>query len=384
MKNPAFIIDLSKLEENLKTLAKLKQQADCQIVLALKAYALWHTFPLIGQYLDGCCASGLHEARLSHQEMKKATLTYSPAYLPEEITELMEISTHLDFNSIQQWKNYRKQALAHPRHKAGDLHYGLRINPQYSTTSTEKYDPCSKNSRLGIISEELKDQDLTGISGLHFHTLCEQYTEDLEKTLEVVEQRFGFLLKRKEIRWLNMGGGHWITKPDYDRNKLITLIKKIKTAYDLEEIWLEPGEAVAIHTGILTTKVLDIVKTSNGSKAAILNVSATAHMPDTLEMPYRPDLFIKKGKPAGEAHKKNHNYIIGGPTCLAGDTLGIYSFDEELKIGDELYFDDMAHYTMVKTTTFNGVQHPSIYLKKDEHHKLVREFNYTDFKNRLG
>lgn len=381
--SPAYIIDLEKLEQNLKILQHVKEQAECHIVLALKAYSLWHTFPLIGQYLDGCCASGLHEAMLSHEHMQKHTLTYSPAYKEAEIEQLMDISSHLDFNSANQWEQFKQLALNHSRYQSGNLKYGLRINPEHSTGSTEKYDPCSPYSRLGMTREAINETDLTGISGLHFHALCEQYTDDLESTLEAIDHRFGHILKRKEITWLNMGGGHWITKPDYDTDKLVELIQQTKERYDLEAVWLEPGEAVAIHTGVLSSTVLDIVKNGE-NKIAIVDVSATAHMPDTLEMPYRPDIFNAAGELAGEAGEKTYNYHIGGTTCLAGDTLGAYSFDRELKTGDKLIFDDMAHYTMVKTTTFNGVPHPAIYTKRGEEYTLLRAFSYDDFKSRLG
>ena len=381
---PAFVIDLDKLEENLRVLHEVKKQADCHIVLALKAFSLWHTFPLIAQYLDGCCASGLHEALLSHEQMGKHTLTYSPAYKQEELTQLLEFSSHIDFNSASQWQRFQQQCLEHPRYQAGSLKFGLRINPEHSTGSTPQYDPCGPASRLGATKKSIRNLDLTGISGLHFHTLCEQYTDDLETTLEAIDHRFGDILSKPEITWLNLGGGHWITKPDYDCEKLISLLKRVKQRYNLKDIWLEPGEAIAIHTGTLETTVLDILE--NGSaKIAILDISATAHMPDTLEMPYRPDIIDpRNGSVAGNDGDKSHTYHLGGPTCLAGDTLGPYSFDRELAIGDRLTFDDMAHYTMVKTTTFNGVPHPSIVLKKDNTLTSVREFNYEDFKSRLG
>lgn len=380
---PAFVVDLEKLEANLKVLAELKQRAHCKIVLALKAYSLWHTFPLIGTYLDGCCASGLHEALLSEQEMGKHTLAYSPAYKEHELDALMAFATHIDFNSINQWERFKGKALTHPRYISGELKLGLRINPEHSTGSTSKYDPCSPTSRLGATKKSIRGADLTGISGLHFHTLCEQYTDDLESTLEAIDHRFGDILNKKEVTWLNMGGGHWITKPDYDTDKLVELISRVRERYELKDIWLEPGEAVAIHSGTLVSTVLDIVENGT-SKIAIMDVSATAHMPDTLEMPYRPDIITSEGILAGAEDDSPHNYYIGGPTCLAGDMLEKYSFAKPLEIGDTLTFDDMAHYTMVKTTTFNGVPHPSIILKQGNSYKTVREFHYDDFKNRLG
>ena len=380
---PVFIVDLDKLESNLVILKQVRDAAECHIVLALKAFSLWHTFPLIGKYLDGCCASGLHEAMLSHQHMGKHTLSYSPAYKEDELDQLLNISSHINFNSASQWAQFRDKSLRHPRYLSGDLKFGIRINPEHSTGSTPKYDPCSPSSRLGATKKSIRGLDLTGISGLHFHTLCEQYTDDLESTLEAIDHRFGDILTRPEITWLNMGGGHWITKPNYDRVKLVKIIKRIKERYGIADIWLEPGEAVVIHTGVLESTVLDIVENGK-NKIAILDVSATAHMPDTLEMPYRPDILTADGSPAAEQGVHPHNYTIGGPSCLAGDYLTGYSFPKELSIGDRLTFDDMAHYTMVKTTTFNGVPLPSIALKRGEETTVVREFSYNDFKGRLG
>jgi len=382
--SPSFIVDLEKLEANLRVLAEVKQAADCNIVLALKGFALWHTFPLVGKHLDGCCASGIWEAKLSHEHMGKHTLTYSPAYKPAEINELLEFTSHIDFNSITQWYTFREQVTSHPRFLSSELKCGIRINPEHSTGETPAYDPCGPCSRLGATAATLTDADLTGISGLHFHTLCEQYTGDLATTLEAIDEKFGDLLRRPEITWLNMGGGHWITKPDYDRKHLIKLIQETRELYDLTDIWLEPGEAVAIHTGVLKSTVIDIVE--NGPhQIAILDVSATAHMPDTLEMPYRPDLLTADGSIAGQPNEFQHTYIIGGPTCLAGDSVGTYSFTDPLSIGDELFFDDMTHYTMVKTTTFNGVPHPAIVTTDSTgNEQVLREFTYQDFKNRLG
>ncbi len=386
IETPAFVIDLEKLESNLATLAKVKQEAECHIVLALKAFSLWHTFPLIGEYLDGCCASGIYEAQLSHQKMGKHTLVYSPAYKENELLQLLEFATHIDFNSINQWNTFKHQALSHTRYLNGELKFGLRINPEHSTGKTSKYDPCSPSSRLGITFENIQGEDLTGISGLHFHTLCEQYTDDLQSTLDAIDDTFGNLLKSKQITWLNMGGGHWITKPDYNVDKLVSIIKQTRKRYDLIDIWLEPGEAVAIHTGTLESTVIDIVK--NGDKSiAIVDVSATAHMPDTLEMPYRPDIIHHSGSCStigGLENQHKHNYLIGSTTCLAGDMLDTYSFPTPLALGDRLTFDDMAHYTMVKTTMFNGVEHPSIILKEKNAYKIVKEFDYTDFLSRLG
>jgi len=382
--SPAYIIDESKLIQNLEILGDIKKKSGCKIVLALKSYSLFHTFPLIAKYLDGCCVSGLWEATLAHKYFKKHILTYSPAYTPQELTELLDISTHLDFNSTSQWLRYREIATNHPRFKSGELKCGIRINPEHSTGETPLYDPCSPGSRLGATIDTLKNIDLTGITGIHFHTLCEQFTEDLETTLQAIDKKFGHILQRPEITWINMGGGHWITKPNYDRNQLINLIKSTKQKYNLTDIWLEPGEAIVIHTGTLRTTVLDILE-NKSQKIAILDTSATGHMPDVLEMPYRPDLLDQSGNPTNQPNQLPYTYKLGCPTCLAGDVIGDYSFQKPLQIGDQITFQDMAHYTMVKTTTFNGVPHPAIVLKKtDGSHQILREFTYQDFESRLG
>lgn len=382
MNTPRYIIDLQALRKNLEILADVKREANCNIVLALKAFALWKTFPLIANYLDGCCASGLWEASLSHQEMGKHTLTYSPAYKESEVKELLEISTHIDFNSPNQWLRYRELVTTHPRFQSGKVKCGIRLNPEHSTGDSPIYDPCAAGSRLGATAQSLQGIDLTGITGFHIHTLCEQDSNDLESTLDALDQKFGTLLRRPEITWLNLGGGHWITKPNYDREHLVQLIKQTRARYNLMEIWLEPGEAVSIHTGILEASVIDLIE-NNGLQIAILDVSATCHMPDVLEMPYRPDVFAPDGQPANPTGK--HLYRLGGPSCLAGDVIGDYAFTAPLKIGDTLTFDDMAHYTMVKTTTFNGVPHPAIALKHlDGQIETVKTFSYDDFKGRLG
>ena len=382
--SPCFVVDLAKLRRNLHILDAVQKASGCHIVLALKAFSMWSVAPVIREYLAGCCASGIWEARLAREEFGGEVLTYSPAYKEDEITALLEITDHLDFNSLSQWHRYSAKILSHPRHQAGQLRCGLRINPECSTGHTAIYDPCVAGSRLGITASQLEGADLTGISGLHFHTLCEQGAEDLETTLAAVEEKFGALLARPEITWLNMGGGHWITKPEYNRELLISLIQKIRARYGVQ-VYLEPGEAVAIHTGVLRATVVDIVH--NAMDIAILDVSATAHMPDVLEMPYRPDIIGPDGKTlARAAGFAQHTYRLGGPTCLAGDVIGDYSFDEPLSVGDVLTFDDMAHYTMVKTTTFNGVRHPAIATLDSETGEitLMREFHYEDYRNRLS
>jgi carboxynorspermidine decarboxylase len=395
-----FLISLPALQRNTRILREVKEAADCHLVLALKGFSCWKTFPAIRDDLDGCCASGLWEARLAHETFGKHVITYSPAYNEAEIRALLEFTDHLDFNSLSQWYRFREIIFAHPRFLSGKMLCGLRINPQCSTGETALYDPCVAGSRLGITADQLVGADLTGLSGLHFHTLCEQNSDDLETTLAAVDEKFGHLLRSPQFTYLNMGGGHWITKPFYDRERLIRLVKETQARYQVD-VWLEPGEAVAIHTGVLRATVMDVFH-SAGHNLAILDVSATAHMPDVLEMPYRPDVFLVDDSPslcdtlpavtlvgenyhlAGEAGTQAQTYRIGGPTCLAGDVTGDFSFPRELRVGDILVFDDMAHYTMVKTTMFNGVPHPAIrLLHEDGTIETLREFHYEDFRDRL-
>jgi carboxynorspermidine decarboxylase len=396
-----FLISIAALKRNTQILHEVKKAAGCHLVLALKGFSCWKSFPYIREDLDGCCASGLWEAMLARDYFKKHIITYSPGYNEDEIRQLLEFTHHLDFNSLTQWYRFREIIMKHPRFINGELLCGLRINPQHSTGCTPMYDPCVAGSRLGITADQLINADLTGISGLHFHTLCEQNSDDLESTLEAVHQKFGYLLSSPQFTYLNMGGGHWITKPFYDRKLLTNLVKKTQSRYDLE-VWLEPGEAIAIHSGVLRATVLDVFQ-SSGQNLLILDVSATAHMPDVIEMPYRPDIFLVDStlptinkKPAvilpdehyhlaNEALTSGHVYRIGGPTCLAGDSIGEYSFHRPIVTGDILVFDDMAHYTMVKTTMFNGVPHPKIcLLHEDGNIETLREFGYEDFRDRLS
>ena len=396
-----FLISLPALQRNTRLLRQVKEAAGCQLVLALKGFSCWKTFPYFREDLDGCCASGLWEARLAHETFGKHVITYSPAYDEKEIAELLEFTDHLDFNSLSQWYRFRDQIMQHPRFIDGKVLCGLRINPQCSTGETALYDPCVAGSRLGITADQLHGVDLTGLSGLHFHTLCEQNSDDLETTLAAVDEKFGHLLRSNQFTYLNMGGGHWITKPFYDRDRLIRLVQATRERYQVD-VWLEPGEAIAIHTGVLRATVMDVFE-SAGHRLAILDISATAHMPDVLEMPYRPDVFLVDAtipststqQPAvtiegetyhlaGDAGESPHTYRLGGPTCLAGDVTGDFSFPRELRIGDVLVFDDMAHYTMVKTTMFNGVPHPAIALQhEDGRIETLREFRYEDFRDRL-
>ena len=393
-----FVISIAALKRNAAILREVKEAAGCRLVLALKGFSCWKAFPYLRDDLDGCCASGLWEARLARDHFKKHVVTYSPAYDEEDIAALCEFTHHLDFNSLSQWFRFREQIKAHPRFKSGVLHCGLRVNPECSTGHTPIYDPCVAGSRLGITADQLVGADLSGLSGLHFHTLCEQNSDDLEKTLAAVDEKFGHLLRSPQFTYLNMGGGHWITKPFYDRERLIRNVREAREKFGVE-VWLEPGEAIAIHTGVLRATVMDVFE-SAGHKLAILSVSATAHMPDVMEMPYRPDVFLvdpapsNDAKPAvvfeGETYLAAGNsqspfiYRLGGPTCLAGDVVGDFSFPRALKVGDTLVFDDMAHYTMVKTTMFNGVKHPPIALQhEDGKLEIIREFGYADFRDRL-
>ncbi len=395
-----FLISIAALKRNTAILRETANAAGCKVVLALKGFSCWKAFPYISDDLDGCCASGLWEALLAKDHFKKHVITYSPAYDEGEITELLEFTDHLDFNSLSQWFRFREMIFAHPRFISGGIKCGLRINPEHSTGETPIYDPCVPGSRLGITADQLEGADLTGLSGLHFHTLCEQNSPDLESTLKAVDEKFGHLLRSGQFTYLNMGGGHWITKPFYDRELLIRLVKEARENYGVE-VWLEPGEAVAIHTGVLRAEVMDVFE-SAGHKLAILSISATAHMPDVIEMPYRPDVFLvgrnadfSPQQPAvileDETYhlatdiSSEHTYRLGGPTCLAGDVVGDYTFPRPLAVGDILVFDDMAHYTMVKTTTFNGVKHPPIaLLQNDGTVETIREFDYTDFRDRLS
>lgn len=395
-----FVISIAALKRNTAILREVKEAAGCKLVLALKGFSCWKAFPYISEDLDGCCASGLWEGLLAHDHFKKHVVTYSPAYDEEDILALCNFTDHLDFNSLSQWFRFRDQIMAHPRFVSGALKCGLRVNPEHSTGQTPIYDPCVAGSRLGITADQLRGADLTGLSGLHFHTLCEQNSNDLETTLTAVDEKFGDLLRSEQFTYLNMGGGHWITKPFYDREKLIRLVRDARERYNVE-VWLEPGEAIAIHTGVLRATVMDVFE-SAGHKLAILSISATAHMPDVLEMPYRPDVFlVEKGaaqvsdsQPAvtleGESYLPSseageHLYRLGGPTCLAGDVIGDFAFQRPLEVGDVLVFDDMAHYTMVKTTTFNGVKHPAIVLQhEDGRLETIREFSYQDFRDRLS
>jgi len=369
--SPCWLLKETSLKKNLKLMQKIKNDTDANILLALKGYALWKSFPLIKPYLDGCCASGLHEAKLAHETFGKEVHTYSPAFKKEEINEIAQISHHLVFNSPAQFKRFAQQAKKiNPK-----LSLGLRLNPEYSASPKEIYNPCGLNSRLGTTQANFDESILEECEGFHFHALCEQGSDALEHVLKHFEEKFGTYIP--QMKWINFGGGHHITRKGYDIEKLITLIHDFKKRYDVE-VYLEPGEAIGWETGTLITTVLDIIH--NGMDIAILDSSAEAHMPDTIIMPYRADV-----RGAGKVGEKAHTYRLAGNTCLAGDIMGDYSFDAPLKIGDKIIFEDQMHYTMVKATTFNGIKLPSIAIERENGTiEVVREFGYEDFKNRLS
>ena len=366
---PCYVIDEAALRKNLKVLRGVQERTGAKILLAQKAFSCYHLYPMIGEYLAGTACSGLYEARLGFEEMGGENHVFSAAYRISEIDEIIGCCGHIIFNSFSQLDRYRVRVLA-----AGKK-IGLRINPELSTQEGhEIYDPCSPKSRLGITRRNFRPDDLRGVSGLHFHTLCEQNSDDLERTLDAVEEKFGDILPSME--WINFGGGHHITRADYDIPRLERCIRRMQEKYGLE-VWLEPGEAVALNAGYLVTEVLDL--TENDMPIAILDTSAACHMPDVLEMPYRPPLIG-----SGEAGEKPYSYRLGSQTCLAGDIIGEYSFDEPLHIGDRLVFGDMAIYSMVKNNTFNGMPLPSIILlKEDGTTETLAEFGYEDFRVRL-
>jgi carboxynorspermidine decarboxylase len=369
--SPCWLLEEKKLIANLKIIEDIKKQTGAKVLLALKGFALWKSFPLLQPYLDGCCASGLHEAQLASEIFGKEVHTYSPAFKEEEITQIASFSNHLVFNSPEQFKRFAYKAkIANPT-----LSLGLRVNPEYSASPKEIYNPCGLYSRLGTTRKNFDEALLAQLDGLHFHALCEQDSDALEAVLEHFEKQFGAYIPH--MKWLNFGGGHHITRKGYDVQKLIMLIKQFKEKYNID-IYLEPGEAIGWETGPLVTTVLDIVH--NGIDIAILDTSAEAHMPDTIIMPYRAEV-----RGAGEAGEKPYTYRLGGNTCLAGDIMGDYSFDTPLEIGDKIIFEDQMHYTMVKATTFNGIRLPSIAIKRQNGNiEVVKEFGYEDFKNRLS
>lgn len=379
--SPCFVIDKAAVEDNLKILNRVQRESGAKILAALKAFSCWSLAPLFRQYLSGTCASGLHEARLGREEFGGEVHCYSAAYKESDLSEILKIADHVLFNSFSQWSRFKSLALIAQQERP-ELQFGIRINPEHSEGEVALYDPCAPGSRMGVTSAQFEQalsadpEILDGISGLHFHTLCQQDLPPLQRTLVAVEEKFGQYFS--QIQWINFGGGHHISREDYQVDELIELVKSFRARHQLQ-VYLEPGEAVAIRSGVLVSEVLDI--TWNGMAQAILDTSATCHMPDVLEMPYRADVLG-----AGMPNEFAHTYRLGGMTCLAGDVIGDYSFTQPLQPGQRLLFDDMAHYTMVKTTTFNGINLPAIALwdSRTNELNLVREFDYSDFKQRLS
>ena len=373
--SPCFVVDEVAVEENLKLLNRVQKESGAKVLLALKAFSMWSLGPLVAKYLSGTCASGLHEALLGREHFGGEVHTYSAAYTEKDLREILKISDHVVFNTPAQWQRFRALCGSFSS-KNKKLQFGLRVNPEHSEGATPLYDPCAPFSRLGTPRAGIQAGDLDGLTGLHFHTLCEQDFPPLERTIQAFEEKFGDLLKG--MKWVNFGGGHHITRPGYQVENLISRVREFSKKWGMQA-YLEPGEAIGYHTGVLVAEVLDTMH--NGMPIAVLDTSATCHMPDTLEMPYRAQIIG-----AGEAGAQPHTYRLGGQSCLAGDVIGDYSFPKPLEVGQRLVFEDMAYYTMVKTTTFNGVRLPSIAIWNSATDKLrvVRDFGYEDFKGRLS
>ena len=368
---PSYVVDERLLKNNLEVLKSVIDRTGCEILLAQKAFSMYSTYPLIGSFISGTTASSLFEARLGKEEMGKEVHIFAPAYRNDEFDKILSLCDHIVFNSIQQWEKFKGKVEGSGK----KISCGLRINPEYSEIETDLYNPCFENSRFGITLSKLKNADLSGLEGLHFHTMCEQNSDVLERTLKIVEEKFGPYLHK--MKWINFGGGHHITREDYDIETLVRCINHMKETYHLQ-VYLEPGEAVALNTGFLVSTVLDLLE--NGMQLAIMDTSAACHMPDVLEMPYRPNIIG-----SGKQGEYPYTYRLGGPTCLAGDIIGDYSFKEPLNVGDRLVFCDMAIYSMVKNNTFNGINLPAIVLNTEkEGIKIIKEFGYEDFKSRLS
>ena len=367
-----FVLEEAKLRRNLEIMQYVQQQSGAKIILALKGFAMFSVFPLVRQYLHGTTASSLNEARLGYEEFGDEVHAYCPAYFSDEFDEMMRYCNHLTFNSLNQWDKFKTQVLHHSK----KISCGLRVNPEYAEVDTDLYNPCAVGTRLGISIDHLGNQLPEGIEGVHFHTLCESDSHTLERTLRVIEGRFGHLLR--QAKWMNWGGGHLMTREGYDLGHLISLVKEFQEKYQVEII-MEPGSAVAWETGYLTSTVEDIFD-SKGINAVVLDISISAHMPDCIEMPYKPKVLGATDTVSGQLA-----YRLGGLSCLAGDYVGDYSFEQPLEIGDKIVFNDMMHYTMVKTTFFNGVRHPSIGIwREDDHFELVTQLGYQAFKDKLS
>jgi carboxynorspermidine decarboxylase len=383
LNTPCYLVDVGLLRHNLHILGEVKAQTGCKILLALKCFAMYRLFPLIAGTLDGVCASSPHEARLGFEEFGKEVHTFGAAYSLADMQELCRTSDHILFNSCAQLARFKPMILDHAGRTGKEIELGIRINPEHSEGAVAMYDPCAPGSRLGIRRQQLREvpeELLHGVTGLHWHNLCEQDADCLERTVRAVEERFGDLIPR--MRYVNFGGGHHITRPGYDLDRLIRVINEFKAKWGVQ-VYLEPGEAVALNCGYLVSTVLDVLPACSDidSDIAIIDSCVPAHMPDVLEMPYRPHIIG-----SGEPEEKAYSYRIGGLSCLAGDVAGTYSFDQPLAEGDRLVFSDMAIYTMVKNNTINGVGLPSMYLYEpdDDSYECVRSFGYEDFKNRLS
>lgn len=380
VQTPCYVVDETKLTHNLEILKGVRERTGAKILLAQKAFSMFATYDLIGQYLDGTTSSGLYEAKLGHEKMgNREVHVYAPAFSMQDMDELVHICDHMVFNSVNQWQKFREKVANANR----NISCGIRINPEYAEVETDLYNPCITGSRLGVRLEDINQMDLNGISGLHFHTMCEQDADVLWRTVQIVDQKFGHILKK--MKWINFGGGHHITKKGYQMELLEKSIALFQNKYGLQ-VYLEPGEAVALDAGYLVTEVLEIG--TNGIPFAILDTSAACHMPDVIEMPYHPGILYgadMQNYTNAENDTDAFLYRLGGPTCLAGDIIGDYRFSSQLEVGNRMAFCDMAIYTMVKNNTFNGMPLPAIYLfTRDEKLKLIRKFSYEDFKMRLS
>ena len=365
---PCYVLEEKLFRQNLELLKYVKEKSGAKILLALKGYAFYESFEMAREYLDGCCSSGLYESILAKEEFKKEIHTYSPAFKDDEIDEIIELSNHITFNSFSQYLRYKEKT-------KGKTSVGIRVNPQLSFSSVAHYNPCAMNSRLGVTIVEFREDLLDGVEGLHFHALCEENAGALAAVLESFEEKFGKYIP--QMKWVNFGGGHHITREDYDVEHLIEIIKDFKRRYNDIEVYLEPGEAVGWQSGVLVATVVDI--THNGIDIALLDTSAEAHMPDTIIMPYRAEV-----RGAGKEGEKRYTVKLGGNSCLAGDFMGNYSFDKKPKIGDKIIFEDQMHYTFVKNTTFNGLRLPSLgILRENGEFEVVKSFDYSDYKRRI-
>lgn len=372
--SPCYVMEEALFRRNLQLIKSVEERAGVNIILAFKAFAMWKSFPIVREYICHSTASSIAEARLAYEEMGSLAHTYAPAYTDDDFPVFLKYSSHITFNSLSQFERFYPQVIAADK----KVKCGLRINPEFSVLDIDLYNPSAPGSRLGVTSDRIGERLPEGITGLHLHNLCENNSYDLEKTWEVVEEKFGHLFP--QIEWLNLGGGHLMTHQDYDTEHLVRLLLSFKKKYPHLEIVMEPGSAFAWQTGVLVATVADIVE-NKGVKTAMLNVSFACHMPDCLEMPYKPRIRSAYQEPvAGKP-----TYRMGGNSCLSGDFMGDWSFDEELLVGDKIIFEDMIHYTIVKTTMFNGVSHPSIGLwKMDGSFELYRSFAYEDYKNRVS